>query len=124
MVNKKIGNEYENLFLEKLQSCGWWCHLFAYNKNGQPCDVIAVKDNIAYFIDVKHCEEKRFNFSNIQPNQLTCFEYAKKCGNVHTGFAIYSTVYQKWLWLPYWLVKEAKEKSISLVNLLDIEEML
>lgn len=121
MINKKIGNDYENMFLKKLQSNGWWCHLFAYNKNGQPCDVIAVKDNIAWFIDVKHCEEKRFNFSNIQPNQLTCFEYANKCGNEHTGFAIYSTIYDKWLWLPYWLVKGTKEKSISLVNLVEMD---
>lgn len=43
--NKKIGNKYELEFLKILKMNGYWCHLFAYNKNGQPCDIIGVKDD-------------------------------------------------------------------------------
>lgn len=99
--NKKLGNKYELEFLKILKMNGYWCHLFAYNKNGQPCDIIGVKDDLALLIDVKHCVDDRFDFSHIQPNQMSCFEYAEFCGNKNVGFAIYFEKQQGWYWLPY-----------------------
>ena len=106
---KKIGNEFEVKFANELRKKGYWCHIFEYNSNGQPCDIVAIKDDTSYLIDIKHCNEERFDFSKIQPNQFTCFEYARLCGVNNTGFAIWFECKKKWLWLPYTLVKEMKE---------------
>lgn len=121
MINKQIGNEYEQLFLDLLKRNGYWCHLFAYKQNGQPCDVIASKNNETFLIDVKHCEEDRFSFDKIQPNQITCFEYAERCGNDNTGFAIWFSKQHKWYFLRYKFLKELMkydDKSIR-YNMLD-----
>lgn len=116
MVNKKIGNEYERKLLKKLQEKGYWCHLFATNTNGQPCDVIALKNDAGILIDVKHCSGDRFDFKNIQPNQFGCFEYAKSCGNHCCGFAIWFEEQQNWFWLPYRLVKELQKDNIKSIR--------
>lgn len=89
MKQKKIGNDTEKKCLELLSKLGYWCHLFAYNKNGQPCDIVAIKNDTALLIDVKHCDGDRFAFSRIEPNQRSCFEYALSCGNKNCGFMIY-----------------------------------
>ena len=126
-VNKTIGNEYEKKFTEYLQRNGYWCHIFSYNTNGQPCDVVAVRNNIAYLIDVKHCEENRFSFDKIQPNQITCFEYNLQCGNRNTGFAIWFEMQRKWYFLTYRVYKEyvsKGQKSIHWANLDDLDEVL
>lgn len=126
MVNKKIGNEYEGLFVKLMQKKGYWCHIFAYNKNGQPCDVIAVKNNRPHFIDVKHCEENRFDFKNIQPNQITCYEYNEQCGNGNTGFAVWFEKQGKWFWLPYSYLKVLMNnnvKSVHWANLNKIDDI-
>lgn len=122
-VNKKIGNDYERKFLEYLQGNGYWCHLFSYNKNGQPCDVIACKNDTSHLVDVKHCDEDRFDFKNVQSNQLTCFEYALECGNKNTGFAVWFENQGKWFYLPYLYLKQLMEegkKSIRYENLKEI----
>ena len=111
-------------FLDYLQGLGYWCHLFAYNKNGQPCDIVACKNNIAHLVDVKHCDEDRFDFKNIQSNQITCFEYNRMCGNTNTGFAVWFEKQQSWYWLPYFKVKDlmdAGKKSIRYENLKEIQ---
>ena len=102
MSNKKIGNEYETKFVEMMSGMGFWCHIFAYNTNGQPCDVIAVKDNKAFFFDVKHCDGDRFYTSRIEANQQSCFRYNKEIGNnTNCGFAIYFEKIGIWKYLPY-----------------------
>ncbi len=126
-VNKIIGNEYEKKFTEYLQRNGYWCHIFSYNTNGQPCDVVAIKNDAAYLIDVKHCEENRFYFKNIQPNQITCFEYNLQCGNKNTGFAIWFENLRRWYILPYLRLKQCMAKemvSIHWVNLDELNEVL
>jgi Holliday junction resolvase len=106
MVNKKIGNFYEEEFKKYMASKGYWVHLLANNKYGQPFDVIAVKDNKAWFIDVKHCASNRFVTSRIEANQQSAFEFALECGNRNCGFAIYFEVIKEWKFLPY--MKEYK----------------
>lgn len=109
---KKIGNEYETKFAEYIQGKGFWCTILPYGKNGQPCDIIAVKNNRTTFVDVKHCCEDRFSFSKIQPNQLTCFEYNLRCGNTCSGFAIWFEKTQDWRWLNYATVRNSTKKSV------------
>lgn len=115
-MNKKIGNDYEMKLLKLLVLNGWWCHLFAYKPEGQPCDVIALKDNGYLLIDVKHCSAKRFPFADIQTNQKNCFRLAKMKGNTNNGFAIYFEPIKQWRWLDYEqfvLLEERGEKSVS-----------
>ena len=120
---KNIGNDTEKMLLELLQDKGYWCHLFAYNKNGQPCDIIAIKDNEAWLIDAKHCEGKRFNFNRIEPNQRNCFKYAKSCGNNKTGFAIYFEETNKWRWLSYNDLEAYMRFNMKSVNESECEEL-
>ena len=47
-MNKIIGNLYEGKLIDMLVKNGWWCHLFAYKPEGQPCDVIALKVGDSY----------------------------------------------------------------------------
>lgn len=109
---KKIGNDCEKEALKLIHDKGYWCHLFAYNTNGQPCDIIALKDNEVLLIDVKHCCEDRFSYSNIQPNQLSCFSYAlSKTKSAICGFLIYFEKYNSWKFLNYKMI-ENNEKSI------------
>ena len=123
MVNKKLGNQYENILLKELKKKGCWCHLFSYNKNGQPCDIVAIKYDTSFLIDVKHCDEIRFSFDKIQPNQITCFEYAKVCGCKNTGFAIWFSCKSKWYWLPYTMVVKFKDLGYKSVGYEALEEL-
>ena len=113
---KRIGNEFETKFAEQLKQKGFWCHIFEYNNNGQPCDIVALKNNEGFLFDVKHCEANRFPFADIRPNQLTCFEYAKSCGNEKCFFAIWFTKRHKWYLLPFDYCKKMmtyENKSVS-----------
>lgn len=123
MINKKLGNEFESKLLKILQDKGYWCHLFAYSKNGQPCDVVAIKDDIPILLDVKHCASDRFSFSHIQPNQITCFKYAKSCGITYTGFAIYFELQNSWRWLSYQLLEEMLLKGLKSVKYDELREL-
>ena len=51
MSNKKIGNGFETEFCEKLFQNGYWVHNIAQNAAGQPADVIAVRNGVAFLID-------------------------------------------------------------------------
>lgn len=127
MNNKKIGNKYENELAEVLQKNGYWCHIFSYNQNGQPCDIVAIKDCKTMLIDVKHCESDRFVFERAEPNQRSCFEYAwKKCGIQNVGFAIYFEKINEWKWLYYkdMLRFEERQKSVGDKILGDIYEII
>lgn len=122
---KKIGNIYERKFCDFLKSKGWWAHIFEYTASGQPCDVVAIRNNVAILVDVKHCKGVRFPFSDIQPNQLMCFEYAKKCGNENVGFIIYFETINAWRYLPYDVVRDkakADEKSVKNGDLIEYTE--
>lgn len=118
---KKIGNKSESVLLEILKNKGYWCHLFSYNDSGQPCDVIALKGDYHYLIDVKHCDSDVFYFSRIESNQHNCFRYANECGVAwkNLGFAIYSEITKDFHWLPYSLVIGLKEDKRVLIQFLE-----
>ena len=113
---KKVGDKTEQKCLDLLQKKGYWCHLMAYNKNGQPCDIVAIKKNFGYLIDVKHCEGDRFEFRRIEPNQRSCFDYNLQLGNHNLGFMIYYEKYERFNFVPYVYIKSleiAGQKSIK-----------
>ena len=78
--NKKIGNDFEREFAELLFEHGFWVHVFAQNKDGQPADIIAVKNKKAYLIDCKVCSTKKgFDISRMEENQDLSMDLWRDC---------------------------------------------
>ena len=88
MSNKKLGNSFESELCEILAEEGFWTHNLAQNSDGQPADVIAVKNGEAYLIDCKVCSRGRFSFNRIEENQTLSMELWRDCGNGEGLFAL------------------------------------
>lgn len=88
MNNKQAGNKFERDFCERLASDGFWAHFMGGNKNGQPADIIAVRDEIAYLIDAKDCKNDVFEFRRIEDNQDMAMIKWEMCGNNQGLFAL------------------------------------
>ena len=88
MINKKLGNEFEKELSEILYNAGYWVHLLNQNKNGQPADIIAVKNKKAYLIDAKVCSFEKFAFKRVEENQRLSMQMFIECGNTTPYFAL------------------------------------
>lgn len=120
MTNKKLGNNFETELCELLSEQGFWAHNFAQNQDGQPADVIAVKNKKAYLIDCKVCSTRKgFDLSRMEDNQDLSMELWRSCGNGEGWFAvkIESQVYM----LSHLTVKayQTKQPSMSLKDIFE-----
>ena len=88
VINKKLGNDFEKELSEILYDAGYWVHLLNQNKNGQPADIIAVKNRMAFLIDAKVCTCDVFALSRIEFNQSASMELWQECGNTSPYFAL------------------------------------
>ena len=88
MINKKLGNNFEKELSEILYNAGYWVHLLNQNKNGQPADIIAVKNKKAYLIDAKVCSFEKFAFKRVEENQRLSMQMFIECGNTTPYFAL------------------------------------
>lgn len=88
VINKKLGNDFEQELCEILADAGYWVHNFANRKNGQPADIIAVKNCKAYLIDAKVCSYEVFPFRRIEENQQLAMDMWIECGNITPYFAL------------------------------------
>ena len=88
MNNKTLGNNFEAELCEKLSEYGYWVHNLAMNKAGQPADIIAVRNKVAYLIDAKVCSSKGFALSRIEENQELSMTLWEESGNGQGWFAI------------------------------------
>ena len=88
MINKKLGNKFEKELSEILYNAGYWVHLLNQNKNGQPADIIAVKNKKAYLIDAKVCSLEKFAFKRVEENQRLSMQMFIDCGNTTPYFAL------------------------------------
>lgn len=89
MTNKKLGNDFEKELCERLSKQGFWCHNFVQSKDGQPADVIAVKNKKAYLIDCKVCSTRKgFDLSRMEENQDCSMELWRDCHNGEGWFAL------------------------------------
>lgn len=88
MSNKKLGNSFETDFCQLLYQHGFWVHNFVQSKNGQPADVIAVKNGKAYLIDCKVCSNNYFNLGRMEENQINAMTLWEDVGNGNGLFAI------------------------------------
>lgn len=86
--NKKVGNAFEQEFCEILAQHGFWAHNLAQNRQGQPFDVIAAKDGVAYVFDCKVCEDDVFDLSRIEENQENAMLLWESKGNI-PGFFVF-----------------------------------
>lgn len=88
MSNKKLGNSFETDFCQLLYQHGFWVHNFVQSKDGQPADVIAVKNGKAYLIDCKVCSNNYFNLGRMEENQINAMTLWEGVGNGNGLFAI------------------------------------
>ena len=88
VINKKLGNKFEKELSEILYNAGYWVHLLNQNKNGQPADIIAVKNKKAYLIDAKVCSLEKFAFKRVEENQRLSMQMFIDCGNTTPYFAL------------------------------------
>lgn len=117
--NNKLGRNIEKQGIKYLTSLKFWVHYITPSINGQPCDLIAYKDNTMYLIDIKDSESDYFIASRIEPNQEMSFEFASLFGINKTLFLIYFKKIEKWYVLTYQSHKEKKKKSYKIEDLID-----
>lgn len=88
MNNKACGSRFERIFARMLAMEGFWVHVFQDNRNGQPFDVIAVKNGKAFVFDCKACTGKTFRLSRMEANQISAMKRWEECGNLEGAFAV------------------------------------
>lgn len=89
MTNKKLGNDFERQLADLLYESGFWVHRLNRNQDGQPADIIAVKNKKAYLIDGKVCStSKGFQLSRLEENQILSMQLWESCGNGNGWFAL------------------------------------
>ena len=112
MTNKKLGNDFEQELCEILAKNGFWTHNLAMNKAGQPADIIAVKNKIAYLIDAKVCSSRGFALSRVEDNQETAMTLWEECGNGQGWFALKVPTQDIYMIAHICIQAYAKHKSI------------
>ena len=113
MNNKTLGNNFEQELCEKLSAYGFWCHNLAMNKAGQPADIIAAKNKIAYLIDAKVCSNKGFALSRVEENQEMAMTLWGERGNGQGWFAIKLPTEEIYM-IPHILIRAYRENQSSL----------
>ena len=120
VINKKLGNDFEKELSEILYDAGYWVHLLNQNKNGQPADIIAVKDGGAYLIDAKVCSYEVFPFRRIEDNQHLAMDMWIECNNIEPYFALKcrNEIYM----VGYRTIKDLMKKGKKQLNLEDMNK--
>ena len=110
--NRAVGNAFEQELCELLSEQGFWAHNLKQDNSGQPADVIAVRNKIAYLIDCKDCSAKGFDLRRVEENQITAMQLWGQCGNGQGWFAlrVEGDVYM----LPYFTVMAYKNGQASM----------
>lgn len=119
-TNKKIGNDFETELCEILGKHGFWAHNMAQKAEGQPADVIAVKNKLAHLIDCKVCTNNRFSISRIEENQSLAMDIWDMCGNGDGCFAL-KVEDEEIVMIPYPSLVELSYRQSSL-NLTEIRQ--
>lgn len=120
MINKKLGNDFEQELCEILADAGYWVHNFANRKNGQPADIIAVKNGKAYLIDAKVCTHETFPFRRIEDNQQLAMDMWLECGNNLPYFALKA---EDEIYMVSWqTIKDLRAKGKKRLNIEDMKK--
>ena len=113
MSNRAVGNAFEQEFSELLYAYGFWVHRLTQDSAGQPADVIAVRNKIAYLIDCKDCSSKGFDLRRVEDNQITAMRLWDECGNGQGWFALKVPTGDIYM-LPLFVVMAYKNQQSSL----------
>ncbi len=121
MSNKTLGNGFEQELCEKLSEYGFWATNLAMNKAGQPADILAVRNKIAYLIDAKVCSSKGFALSRVEENQELSMDLWNSCGNGQGWFALKVPTDEIYM-LPHICVKALAQVQ-SMLSFEQIQEL-
>lgn len=121
MNNKTLGNGFEAELGEKLSKYGFWVHLLNANKAGQPADIIAVKNKVAYLIDAKVCSSKGFALSRVEENQELAMTLWNERGNGQGWFALKVPTDEIYM-LPHFCIQAYKNRQ-SILSFSEIHEL-
>ena len=113
MNNKTLGNNFEAELCEKLSEYGFWVHNLAMNKAGQPADIIAVRNKIAYLIDAKVCSSKGFALSRVEENQELSMTMWEERGNGQGWFALKVPTDEIYM-IPHFCIQAYKGRQANL----------
>ena len=118
MSNKAMGNAFEQELCEILAKHGFWTHNMAMNKSGQPADIIAVRNKMAYLIDAKVCSSRGFALSRVEENQDLAMELWKECGNGQGWFALKVPTGEIYM-IPHLNIKayQARQSALSFAEI-------
>ena len=118
MSNKAMGNAFEQELCEILAKHGFWTHNMAMNKSGQPADIIAVRNKMAYLIDAKVCSSRGFALSRVEENQDLAMELWKECGNGQGWFALKVPTGEIYM-IPHLNIKayQARQSTLSFTEI-------
>lgn len=86
--NRAVGNAFEQELCQILFDNGYWSHNLKQDNSGQPADVIAVRNKVAYLIDCKDCSKGYFDLCRVEENQITAMDLWESCGNGQGCFAL------------------------------------
>ena len=125
MTNKTLGNSFETELCERLSEYGFWATNLAMTKAGQPADIVAVRNKIAYLIDAKVCSSKGFALSRVEENQELAMTLWEECGNGQGWFAIKFPTGEIYM-MPHICIKAYKQvkSSISFSEIHEIAKPL
>ena len=113
MTNKTLGNSFEQELCERLSEYGFWCHMLNANKAGQPADILAVRNKIAYLIDAKVCSSRGFALSRVEENQELAMSLWNERGNGQGWFALKVPTGDIYM-IPHLCIQAFKGKQSSL----------
>ena len=123
--NRAVGNAFEQELCDLLYAYGFWAHNLKQDNSGQPADVIAVRNKIAYLIDCKDCSAKGFDLRRVEENQITAMQLWDECGNGQGWFAIKVPTGDIYM-LPLFVVMayRGKQSSLSYAEIHEIGKSL
>ena len=119
--NRAVGNTFEQELCEMLFEYGFWVHNLKQDNSGQPADVIAVKNKIAYLIDAKDCSSKGFDLRRVEENQITAMQLWHECGNGQGWFAL--RVNDEVYMLSYPVIMMFKQGTRNSISLSEIPKI-
>ena len=122
--NRAVGNAFEQELCELLFAYGFWAKNLKQDNAGQPADIIAVRNKIAYLIDCKDCSSKGFDLRRVEENQITAMQLWDECGNGQGWFAL--KVENEIYMLPYFTVKAYRnhQSSMSFAEIYEVAKSL
>ena len=124
IINKKLGNSFENDFANYLSNNNYWVHLIAGASytGSQPCDVIAVKDNIIQLFDCKTLNDKttKFPIHRIEENQRLAYNRFKKF-NKNSDFSL-AILWKNNLYYIEFSTIDFNGKSIDMPSQMPVKE--